>query len=169
MKLLRLFLISLIVISFIPKVASADDGNTLYCYSKSSMTPMIFSLDELEKITFSNDGIQMWTQNQMDEIMFEDFLLFTFTEIEHPYLTSLETPFSSKDIHIRYLANQRMLFIESGVPLSSVCVYDIQGRIVTNNKSEAKNYNITLSAIPAGVYLVEVICNGKLFIKKFVL
>lgn len=170
MKRLNFFLIILFMCFFLPLTVSADggNGNTLYCYSKSSMTPIRISLDELDKMTFSYDGVQIWTQNGMEEYLFDDILLFTFTEIEHPYLSAVESDSKPMNLHFRYIANQRKMIIESCLPLSNVCVYDIQGQIVSSQTPKTNSFNITLPIVPSGVYLVKVVCGGKFIVKKFV-
>ena len=155
--------------SYMPNMACADDGNTLYYYSKSSLTPTRFSLDDLEKMTFGADGIQMWKQNGMDEIPYDDFLLFTFTEIEHPFISSVETPFMSQDVQIRYKVDKKSLIVESDFPLNGVSIYDLQGRIVKNYTMVGTLYNISIFDVHTGVYLVKIICNGKLTVNKIVL
>lgn len=169
MKPLKHLLISLVVISFMPIIAKADDGNTIFYYSKTTMTPTKISLDDLDKMTFSYDGILMWKQSGMDEIMFEDFLLFTFTEIEHPYITDVESLSLPFDLRIRYVDSQGTLFIDCSQPLNGVSVYDLQGRIVKNEVKDDTNYRIKLLTSHSGVYLVKVLYKGKVFVKKIVL
>ena len=169
MKPLKHLLISLLVISFMPLMASADDGNTLFYYSKSTTTPTRISLDDLDKMTFSDDGILMWKQSGMDEIPFEDFLLFTFTEIEHPYVTPVESLYLPLDLRIRYIASQGLLFIDAGQPLNGVSVYDLQGRMVANDVTDGTGYRINLPASHTGVYIVKIVREGKVFVKKIVL
>lgn len=153
-----------------PFVTKADDGNTLYCYSKSTTVPVRISLDELDKMTFYNDGIQMWNQNgNMNNILFDDLLLFTFVEIEHPYVTTVKSSCMPTDLSIQYSVNQGTLIVESGQQLNSVIVYDLQGRIVAKDVSNGSNYSIVLPKSRIGIYLVKVMYDNKVFIEKVVL
>ena len=69
MKSFKPFLISLFVISFIPLLASADERDSLFCHTQSSLKPTMISLDELNKLTVSDDGIRKWQkQNEMQEL-----------------------------------------------------------------------------------------------------
>lgn len=169
MRSIKTFLVLLLVISMMPQMVCADDGNMFYYYTKSSTTPKKMSLDDLDKLTFSSNGVQIWSQNGMNEIPFGDFMLITFSEIEHPLLTAVEHASLSQDIRIRYMATQRTLLVESGLPLSSVGVYDLQGRVISNDASAATNYRITLPAAPKGVYVVKTVLNGKITVNKIVL
>ncbi len=164
------FLLSLLVISYFPQVVRADDGNMIYYYTKSSMTPTKISLDDLDKLIFSSDGIQIWSYTRgVDNILFNDFLLFTFTEIEHPFVMAVEPIYMMSDLHMRYDVDNRKLFIESGYLLGGVGVYDLQGRMIYNETSSATNYCITLPALPKAVYVIKTQCNGKIIVNKIVL
>ena len=167
-KLLFLFALMFLMFSFISGKAKADDGNILYLYSKSSTTPTKFSLDELDKITFSDDGMLMWNRNGTGQIPFEDFLLFTFSEIEHPYLSSVESTSIQNDLKVRLLEG-RMLLVDSSKPLSGVSVYDLQGRVVANESSASTTYRISLSTAPTGIFLIKTIVDGKVIVKKIIL
>lgn len=169
MKKIKIAIIPLLVQLFIPNTVSANDGNILYYYTKSSMTPTKISLDDLDKMTFNDNGIQMWKQNGSNQIPFEDFLLFTFKEIEHPYITAVESPISPQNIRISYNNNQKTLVLVSDTPLSGVCIYDLQGRIIISNNTIDSNYSISLSSAPVGVYFVKVKCGSKVIIKKIIL
>ena len=170
MRTLKSFLVSILVVFMIPHVAYSDDGNTFYYYTKSSTTPTAISLDELDKLTFSNDGILLWKQDGgMNNILFDDFLLFTFSEIENPYVSVVVSPFIPQDLQINFLLNNRKLFVESRQLLDGIGVYDLQGRMLFNDKSTATKYIVNLPVAPKGIYVVKTMCNGKIIVKKIIL
>ena len=105
----------------------------------------------------------------MNEVPFGDFLLITFSEIEHPLVTAVESESMPQDLQIRFVMENRTLFVESGQPLSSVEVYDLQGRMVDNDTSASTHYRVSLSHAPKGVYVVKAMRNGKMIVKKIVL
>lgn len=154
---------------FIPKIVRADDGNTLYYYSKTSMTPTKISLDVLDKMTFGSNGIQMWGENVFIEIPFGEFLLFTFNEIEHPSITPVESVFPSQDYHIKYIAANKTLLVESDNNLNGIGVYDLQGRTIYNDTSTDNIYHINLSAAHQGIFIVKIIRNGIVSVIKIAL
>ena len=169
MKLLKNFTIIFLVTFLFSHLSHADEGNTIYSYYRSTMTPTKLSLDDLNKITFSNNSIQMWSQSGMSEISFDDFLLFTFSKIEHPYVSVVEPTFISQDIHVHYESNARMVCIESGVPLNGMTIYDLQGRIAAQDASTATRYHLSLATMNSGIYLIKVVCKGKSVVNKIVL
>lgn len=154
--------------SCIPCMAQADDGNTLYYYAKSSTTAKSFSLDDLDKVTFTEDGLKLWKQSGTQEIAFDDFLMFTFTEVEHPIVTSLEPMAAEKDVLVRYDSGSKTVTIESGSALSGVSVYDLQGRMVAHLSAAGSNYRLSLSSVPAGLYIVKAQRGGETIVNKIV-
>lgn len=111
----------------------------------------------------------MWKKNEMEEIRFDDFLIFTFTEIGHPYISSMKSPITSQNVQISYEVNQKLLIVESKQSLNGVSIYDLQGRIVLNDATLNSRYCINTSTIPNGIYLVKIFYDGKLIIYKIVL
>ena len=154
--------------SCIPCLAVADDGNTLYYYAKSSTTAKSFSLDDLDKVTFTSDGLKLWKQSGAQEIAFDDFLMFTFTEMEHPIVTTIESKVVAKDVLVSYDSRSKTVTVESGSALNGVSVYDLQGRMVAHVSAAGSNYRLSLSSVPAGIYLVKAQRDGETIVNKIV-
>ena len=154
--------------SCIPCLAFADNGNTLYYYAKSSTTAKSFSLDDLDKVTFTEDGLKLWKQTGTQEIAFDDFLMFTFTEIEHPIVTNIESKAAERDVLVRYDSGSKTVMVESGCALNGVSIYDLQGRMVANTTTAGSNYHLSLSSVPAGIYLVKAQRDGETIVNKIV-
>lgn len=168
MKPLKCFAILFFVVS-VPQFLFAEDENTIFYYSRMTTIPTKFSLDDLDKITFTDNSILLWKRSGLLEINFEDFLLFTFKEIEHPYVSAVKPISTLQDDPIYIGVKNRMVNIESRLPLSSIVVYDLQGRVAAKDTSASTNYFFSLSAAPAGVYFIKAMCNGRSIIKKIVL
>ena len=152
-----------------PIMANSNDGNTIFYYSKSSTTPMRISLDDLDKMTFNDEEILMWKQSGVEEIPFDEFLLFTFKEIEHPYITIVSPTLSSMDMHIKYIANHNSLHIESRMPLCDFKIIDTQGQIVANIPTNGTICDVTVSNLHHGVYFIKVMLNTKVYVQKIIL
>lgn len=148
--------------------AHADDRNTIYYYSNSSTKPTSFSLDDLDKLTFSDYGIQLWKHNVVDEISFDDFLLFTFAEIQHPIVTKTKMVVESQNVLVRYQPGSQTVLVESGQVLNGVAVYDLQGRKVANVTSSGTSYRLSLAATPSGIYLVKAKRGSEMIVNKIV-
>lgn len=169
MRLLKQLLTTLFLLVMMPYLAYADDGNTFYCFTRSSSTPYTISLDDLKKMTFSGSGIQLWSNKGMNEISFGDFLLIAFSEIEHPFVTPVELASMPQGIQIRYSKDSRTLFVESDSQLDGVSVYDLLGRMVSGDASASSHYNFSLTAVPKGAYVVKTKQHGRVIVKKIVL
>lgn len=163
-----LFAILLCMMAVATLSAHPDDRNSIYYYSNSSTRPMSFSLDDLDKLTFSDNGIQLWKQNVVEEISFDDFMLFTFSEIQHPIVTKTEQVLDSQDVLIRYQPGSKTVFVESRQALNGVAVYDLQGRMVANEATGGTSYRISLAATPAGIYLVKAKRGAETIVNKIV-
>lgn len=167
MKAVKNSLTSLLLLFSASCLASTNDGDSIYYYGKSTMTPTGISLDILDKITFTDNSIHMHKKNGTVTIPYEDFHLFTFRDLGN--LTGVELVLTSDEMHIRYNAGSKTLDIESEKPLSGVWIYNMQGHIVKATTKTALNYHLTLDAAPKGVYLIKTMCNGKTIVNKIVL
>ena len=78
-KLLSAFvLISVVSISGFS--ANPVDEDKLFVFSKQSSIPVAYSLDDLNKITFSETGVKLWNTNWPTEYVYDSFSVITFNE-----------------------------------------------------------------------------------------
>ena len=145
--------------------ASPADGDNLYVFTKQSDAPAIYSLDDLDKITFSDTGVNFWNTKWPTEYAYGNFRLITFKASDNPNGIELIAA-SESDVVISYDRQQETLSVESGNPLSGVAVYDVQGRPVTVERGFAYSYKLSLSMAPHGIYIVKV--NGSSVSQKIV-
>ena len=64
--------------------AIPDDGDHLYVYKNEADDAKVYSLDNLDKITFTSTGVRVWSANESEEFTYEDFRLMMFREKETP-------------------------------------------------------------------------------------
>lgn len=64
--------------------ALPDDGETLYLYTKATKEAAVYSLDELNKITFSDKGVQIWNTSWPTEYAYSNVRVITFSEKKTP-------------------------------------------------------------------------------------
>ena len=167
----RLFVTSLFLIAFsiINQVVLAhpDDRNTLYVYVNSSGTPQSFSLDNLDKITFSENSMKLWEHNRTTEIDFSTFSFLSFDKDINP-TTSVRDLSIGKDVKIQYIPKSNVVTVEAKETLDGVAIYDLQGRLLTSASTASKSYRIPVAKVPLGVFVVRVTCGGMVKSHKMV-
>ena len=87
MRVLKLtFLLTLLMsMVAVPGISAVpDDGETLYLYTKATKEAAVYSLDELNKITFSDKGVQIWNTSWPTEYAYSNVRVITFSEKKTP-------------------------------------------------------------------------------------
>lgn len=162
----------LLLMSFLFVVAASlsahpDDRNTFFVYLNSSDTPKAFSLDDLDKITFTDSGMQLWEANGTTEIDFSTFNFLSLDEEITP-MTAVKNLSVGKDLKIQYRKAGDVVVVEGNEPLSGVSIYDLQGRLVAADPKAAKSYRVSVAKVPRGVFFVKVAAGGKVTSQKLV-
>ncbi len=91
-----------------------DDEEGLYLYTKTTNEPVVYSFDELHKITFSKKGVQMWNTNWPTEYSYANFRVLTIKSKNNT--AGINSPLSNTTLH-------------EG---EGVVYYDLQGRKVSS-------------------------------------
>lgn len=91
-----------------------DDEEGLYLYTKTTNEPVVYSFDELHKITFSKKGVQMWNTNWPTEYSYANFRVLTIKSKNNTAV--INSPLSNTTLH-------------EG---EGVVYYDLQGRKVSS-------------------------------------
>ena len=153
----------------IPVTLSAQtaERNTLFVFLNSSSTPRPFSLETLDKITFTNHSMKMHEAAKVTELEFSAFS-FMSLDSEITPTTDIRSLTVGEDANIQYSLVGSTISVESDRQLEGIKIYDLQGRVVAEDKSAARSYSLSLARIPRGVFVVQVSCNGKVFSKKMV-
>ena len=142
----------------------AEDDD-MYVITNQSTALAIYSLDDIDKITFTSTGINFWNTGWPTEYAYGNFRLITFNKTDIPSDIN-HSIVGNNDITINYSQQKDMVFVRSDKPLSRVAIYDVQGRSVAIADHEANAYEISLSSVPRGIYIVKV--NGSEFSHKIV-
>lgn len=135
--------------------ASPADGDNIYVFTKQSTAPAIYSLDDLDKITFSENGINFWNTKWPTEYAYDNFRLITFKASDNP--NSIESVVVGDVGVIIYYDNlQEMVCVKSEKILSGITVFDVQGRPIAAADYVAREYEVPMSSVPRGIYIVKV-------------
>lgn len=153
MKYLTLFLSFVSIASF---AASPADGDNLFVWTKSAKTAVVYSLDNLDKITFEDNAFSVWTNNGKTDYAYGNIDLLTFRDEVKPVtgvelLTKIEL-----NVRISYDREVQLLNVESEKPISSIIVCDLQGRMFVCQSKTENRLQLSLSGLPLGVYIVKV-------------
>ena len=144
------------------------EGDNLYVYTKGISSAAVYSLDNLDKLTFEENAIRIWYDGGKMDYEYEKISLMTFRKDIMP-ATSIEIlTFDDTDVKITYERSSSTVSMESGQILQRVAVYDVQGRLVTTDSRKCRSYHVSLQGKPQGVYVIRVNEKGKSTTKKIV-
>ena len=135
--------------------ASPDDGDSFFVWTKGGTKAVVYSLDDLDKLTFEENALGVWKNNVKTSYAYDNISLLTFSERWNPTGIELPTVSSDGDVQIRYDRGAQSVTAESSKPLSALTAYDTQGRKVAQVQAKACKQQLSLSGLPRGVYIVK--------------
>lgn len=143
------------------------DGDKLFVFSKQSSVPVAYSLDDLNKITFSETGVKLWNTNWPTEYVYENFDVIAFNEFKQSSDIK-QIPVNSSNVSIIFERSRNMICVKSENIMSGVSVYDLQGRPVVKDHQTAYSYEIDISSMPQGIFIVRVNGGGSVVSQKII-
>jgi len=132
----------------------ADDDN-MYVITNQSTVSAVYSLEDVDKITFTEKGINIWKPGWSTEYDYGNFRMITFSHSNSPSAIN-QTMVNEDKVTINYSRQKDLVIVKSDKPLAGVIVYDVQGRSVANADNMANDYEISISSAPRGIYIVKV-------------
>ena len=60
--------------------ASPDDGNRLYVFTNTTSKASAYSLDDIDKITFTDNAVQVWRSKAATDYVYDRFRFITFSD-----------------------------------------------------------------------------------------
>lgn len=161
------FLLSLLLSTASTPGLAASPVDNLYVYTKQANIPTVYSLDELDKITFDANGISFWNTKWPTTYAYSNFGRISLNPSSTP--TGIEqTTVGDEGVAITYDRHREVVVVQSGTPLSRVSVCDMHGRLITSANGEANALTVPLQRVPRGIYLVRVDSAGGSVSKKIV-
>ena len=148
---------------------NSDEGEILYLYTNSTNEAAVYSLDEINKITFNKNGVQIWNTNWPTEYKYNNIRVLTFKENKSP--SSVSSNYLDKEgngISIIYKANEYSLSITSKQTMNGMELYNAEGLRVASESRSSQSYHLMLSWLPEGVYIVKVYSNAGAVSKKII-
>ena len=146
-----------------------DDGDMLYVYTKNSKEAALYQLDELNKITFSSNGVRMWNTEWPTEYPYSKVSVITFRNRNYVKPTGIKTTYAEQDkVTISYDNSTSLITVKSGDLLEGVAIYDLQGQLISIDNSKQKVYRFSVKDVHQGVYVVKAFGKHAEAIKKIV-
>ena len=156
-----IFFICLFFVHGVFAQTSNNDGDNLYVYLMGSSNPMVYSLENLEKLTFEESAVKIWNDGGHTDFEYGKILLMTFRKDIKPTSSIESLNIDVDGAKIIYERSSSMLRVECGQILQGLAVYDIQGRLVSRDARKLSSYRISLQGKPQGVYFIKIGENGK--------
>ena len=131
------------------------DGDNLYVFTKGAAKSVVYSLENLHKMTFGDEAMSLWSKKgKLADYAYARLDILTFREGMKP-TGIVQTLASDKGIRVSYDRGSQVLSVESEEPINTVIVCDMQGRTVANENAKAQPIRLSLAGLPHGVYVVR--------------
>ena len=141
--------------------ASPADGDNLFVWTKGAKTAVVYSLDNLDKITFDDAAVGVWTNKGKTDYAYGNIELLTFRDGVKP-VTGVELLTAAEsDVRISYDREAQLLSVDSYQPVGCIMVCDLQGRQVLRQSKVAAHQQLSLYDLPQGVYIVKPLGTNK--------
>jgi hypothetical protein len=129
-------------------------------FRSGSKTLLSLTVSDIQKITFANDGINIFTDGGVMFLPFSSVSNIVFSDEEitieddGTITVDITAESLSESVNIWYSPSVERVFIKSPTPLGNVNIYDIQGKIIRTAKPTGQEAEISLSSLPSGLYIV---------------
>lgn len=131
----------------------ADEYEYLWLHSPAASSTRSFAFNDLRKITFGSDALQVHLKNQSSPVTwaYADLLKMTFEA--KPAADDVKSMPKVSELSITHTPSA--VHVESPTPLKSVAIYNLQGgRLALFGQGET-SISYSLHALPTGVYIVR--------------
>ena len=133
-------------------IYAQENGDHLYVYAPDGQEKP-FALDNIRKITFSDEAMSVIPENgAAEQISYDDIGKLTF----EPQLITDIMVIETNSCIIVYITDGN-LFVESQEELTAVSLYNMQGRQLQNVTPRSQSAVLPLQSVPAGIYLVRIL------------
>ena len=148
--LVKQFTILLPLVSTATFAASPADGDNLFVWTKGAKTAVVYSLDNLDKITFDDNAFSVWTNKGKTDYAYGNIELLTFRDGVKPVAGVELLTAADAEVRIHYDRESQLVSVESQKPLGGILVCDLQGRVVARVSRVARQLHLSLAELPQG-------------------
>jgi len=155
------------VFSLFTFAAAAQQSTESMWVNSTSGSANSFALDDVGKITFTSSQLQVnLNSGSLSAFNFDEVASITFFNLQGNDIR--QPAVSDNSVNIFYDASSSLLRIASQNMIKGVKIYSLQGSLVKNVLTHSQSVEPSLSALPAGVYVVSVNTDKNVSVKKFV-
>lgn len=138
-------------ISFLP--AFADGYDYLWLQTSSDTSPNSYALDNVQKITFGAETLNLHLLNQSSPLAVDYGSSIKITFENAP--TAVKDVAVNSGISMCYDTNKATVSVESSVPIKVILVYNAHGVCVASFGQSELSAETSLGSLPAGIYIVR--------------
>lgn len=144
------FLLLLFVLGLLP--LQADEYDYLCLHSPAPSCNCFYSINDLRKITFGNDAMQVYLKNQSVPVTwaYSNLWKMTFEAEDETSIKSIQ-----KKSGLSIIQTMSEVRVESHSPLKSVTIYNLQGSCLALFGQGETSVSYSPDALPAGIYVVR--------------
>lgn len=126
-----------------------------------------FLIDDIKKITFSEEAMELIMERGQENIPYANFSLITLTEVAISSGVE-ETLTGGVDFIVKYNKSIQELEVSSSFPMISLQVYSLQGKLIETKSSQALSIQISLADYPDGIYIIRASTGESVITQKIV-
>lgn len=141
----------ILAIGILPLHANSYDY--LWVYSSAEASPQSYALDDIQKITFGAEAMNLHLLGQPSTVAvnYGSSVKITFEN----EAVNVKGVLGMAGISVNYDATAATLNVKSPVPMKSVYVYNTQGQPVKTFGQTGPSTEISLNSLPSGIYIVR--------------
>lgn len=130
----------------------ADEYDYLCLHSPTMSGTCFYSVNDLRKITFGNDVLQVHLMNQSTPVTwaYSNLWKMTFEAEDETSIKSIQ-----KKSGLSIIQTMSEVRVESHSPLKSVAIYNLQGSCLALFGQGETSVSYSPDALPAGIYVVR--------------
>ena len=97
------------------------------------------------------------------------FALYSDQSFAEPYVGIPDYEETLSNVRIWPNPTKNILYVESdNVPIDYITIMDLGGKIIVKEKVGGSSVAVNTARLPAGTYLIETVCRGRVSVEKFV-
>ncbi len=144
--------IGLILGCTLPAQALAQEADCLNVHMVGGAEVYSIPLDDIHKIIFDdNQATVCYNEGEMQTLTYGDLWKITFND----QFVAIDEIESTNELQIVYRSGDNQLEVVATSPIESIAVYNLQGRLMLQLLPRTEVVSLTLSDLPAGIYMVR--------------
>lgn len=125
-----------------------------------------FLIDDIKKITFSEEAMELIMERGQENIPYANFSLITLTEVA--ISSGVEETLRDDGFIVKYNKSIQELEVSSSAPIVSLQVYSLQGKLIVAMSPQALSATVSLADYPSGIYVMRASTGESVITQKIV-